>query len=284
MIFSKVKLNKKLNQDILKTVRNYNAKIYRLKNSGKTNIYIPKKIKVSDFKTADTSSEFYSYNNQELRQHLRDLKRFLKRGSEEYTKTKSGITISKYEKEILQNRRRRVLKKLRNELEDYGRLHLSELGVPEPFSFKELGDLKYRNMLARKKYLEENSLSNIGKNKLGYYKKFLGNYSKPSRNDLWKANYMEILKINGRNLGIDDEIINNVVSNLEKLSAYEFKVAFDTDKHLQAVYDYYLGWKAGTISDESISNAKDYYIELSENIELVVNNAREVASSGRIKY
>lgn len=284
MIFSKVKLNKKLNQDILKTVRNYNAKIERLKKSGKTNVYIPKKIKVSDFKTADTSSEFYSYNNQELRQHLRDLKRFLKRGNEEIIKTKSGVIIPKYEKEILQNRRRKVLRKLRNELEDYGRLHLSELGVPEPFSFKELGDLKYRNMLARKKYLEETNLSNITKKKLGYYRKFLSNYSKPSKNDLWKANYIEIARINGRSLGLDEETINNVVKNLDKLSAYEFKIAFDTDKHLQAIYDYYLAWKGGTVSEESISNAKDYYIELSENIEVVLNNAREIAGTGRIKY
>ena len=284
MITSKVKLTKKLNQDILRTVRNYNAKINRLIKSGKTNVYIPKKIKVSDLKTSDTSSELYSYNNQELRQHLRDLKGFLKRGSEEYTKTKSGIRISNYEKKLLQNRRRRVLKKLEEELNDYGRLHLKTLGTPEPFSFRELGDLKYRNMLARKKYLSETTLSNISSNKLRYYKKFLSTYARSNRNELWQANYIEILKINGKSLGVDNRVINDLVKDLNKLTPYEFKIAFDEDKHLQALYDYYLMWKQGSIDEGALNEARDNFIELHENIELVLNSARETAKSGRVKY
>ena len=285
MIINKVKINKKLNQDILRTVRNYNAKITRLTKSGKTNVFIPAKIKVSDFKTQDTSSQFYSYTNAELRQHLRDLKRYLKRGAEEYTKTKSGIKISNYERDLLTIRRRKAIKRINEELEDYGRLHLKSLGGnPEPFSFRELGDLKYRNLLARKNYLQTNKLSNISSTKLRYYRKFVSAYSRPSRDEVWKSNYLEILKINAKSLGIEDDVLDKVISELDTLTPYEFKIAFNEDKYLQAMYDYYLQWKSNQIDSVAADQAKERFETLSLNVKLVVQDARETARTGRIKY
>lgn len=289
MIINKVKLNKKLNQDILRTVRNYNAKITRLTKSGK-DVYIPAKIKVSDLKTLDTSSQFYSYNNQELRQHLRDLKRYLKRGAEEYTKTKSGIRISRYEKEILGIRRRKALKRINAEIEDYGRLHLKALGGnEEPFSFRELGDLKFRNMLARRNYLKTTKLSNVSQTNFRYYKKFLKAYSGSPRDEMWQTNYLEILRINAKSLGVSDKDLQEVIDKLSTLTPYEFKVAFNEDKYLQNMYDYYLMWKeagrkSSTLDDDVFRETKENFERLSLNIDLVITSARKTAKSGRIKY
>ena len=88
-----IRYDKKLNNEIAKTIRNFNNKIRRLEKLGR-DLDLPEKVTRKDL----TSS---SYTRKELKRKLERLKSFSKRGDEESIKLDSGLIISKYEYENL---------------------------------------------------------------------------------------------------------------------------------------------------------------------------------------
>ena len=144
-------------------------------------------------------------------------------------------------------------------------------------------------MLARRNYLKTTKLSNVSQTNFRYYKKFLKAYSGYPKDEMWQANYIEILRINAKSLGVSETDINNVIDKLKTLTPYEFKVAFNEDKYLQNMYDYYLAWKessrkSSSLDDGMVNEVKENFETLSLNIDLVIDSARATAKSGRIKY
>ena len=90
-----IRYDKKLNQEINRTIRNFNQKIARLEKQER-DLLLPTKINKKSLKQSVT-------NRNELKRKLKELQRYSKRGVEETITTKGGVTLSKYE---LQNIKR----------------------------------------------------------------------------------------------------------------------------------------------------------------------------------
>lgn len=283
---SKINYTKKLNKEIQNVVKRYNAKITRLNKRGV--VITPPKIKVSDLKTKDTSSLYFSYDTKELKQRLRDMKRFLNKGAEETITLKSGIEITRYERDLLKRQRSRALKRINREIEEYGNLHLRQAGSTRLYqnqTYKEIGNLTYRNLLAKKDYLKTHKLNSLQKAQFNYYKMFLKRQTESPRDELWKQNYIDILRSTANQYGYDKNKTDEIIKELDKLSPREFKIAYNEEVLLQAVYDYYLQLESSTSMDaESFNTGKKTFDDLYDSIDIVITNAKTTARDSRIKY
>ena len=99
-----IRYDKKITNEINKTIRNFNQKIKRLEKQER-DLILPNKITKKEL-ISDVS------NRNELKRRLNELKRYSKRGIEETKVLKSGAKISIYEYENLKReitRQKRLL-------------------------------------------------------------------------------------------------------------------------------------------------------------------------------
>lgn len=100
-----IRYDAELNQDIKRTVRNFNKKVARLQKAERE--LIPDKVYVRDLKK-------YSRRKDLLRQ-LKEMKRFSQRGAEDIITTKGGVKITKWAFETLKRDRPASVSKLVHE-------------------------------------------------------------------------------------------------------------------------------------------------------------------------
>ena len=144
-----IRYDKKLNQEINKVIKNYNAKIRRIeKYDDSYNYLLPNKITKSDLKTM-------AYTRRELRRKLNELKRFSQRGIEQSIQLKGGYVLSRYEYENLKREKARVQRNITKELKRLELTSPTVYGKRQAFSFAKMGDSRYLNFLAKKETLLE---------------------------------------------------------------------------------------------------------------------------------
>ena len=83
-----IRYDKKLNQEINRTIKNFNQKIARLEKQERE--LLPSKITKKDLKSS-------VYTRAELQRKLKELQRFSKRGAEDIIETKGGVKLTQYE-------------------------------------------------------------------------------------------------------------------------------------------------------------------------------------------
>ena len=94
-----IRYDKKLNQEINKTIKNFNQKVARLEKMGRE--LLPSKITKQQLKES-------SYNRKDLQRKLKQLQRFSKRGIEEVIETKGGVKLTKYELQNIKKENARI--------------------------------------------------------------------------------------------------------------------------------------------------------------------------------
>ncbi len=227
-----IRYDKKLNQEINKTIKNFNQKIARLEKQER-DLILPAKITKQELK--DTN-----FTRTELKRKLQELQRFSKRGIEETITTKSGLQLSKYE---LSNLKRENARVKRNITREINRLKVDKpkvFGKQQTSTFAEMGDTEFLNLQARRKALEKdiNTLS------LEEYERFKKLVEKTGRsqqymNTVFKENYFEMLTDLAYYFDYDNDKLELLRKKLMNLKPNDFLKLFKEDKSIRAILDYY---------------------------------------------
>ena len=141
-----IRYDKKLNQEINRTIKNFNQKIARLEKQEKE--LLPSKITKKELKDS-------VYTRDELQRKLKELQRFSKRGAEDIITTRGGIRLTKYELNEIKRENARLKRNITREI---NRLKFNKpkiFGKTQTSTFSEMGDTDYLNLVARRKALEK---------------------------------------------------------------------------------------------------------------------------------
>ena len=227
-----IRYDKKLNEEINRAVRNFNAKISRLEKLDNENIIVPEKVKVSDFKKGYDS-------RRDLRRQLNYLKMFSKRGSEEKIVTSGGYETSKYQYAVTKRESTRIKSNLTRQINAYLKIEPTVFGKSQGFQRMQLEDSKLSNLRAKRKALDKNLL-NLNKEEYSRYLELLNRQTQSSYKDrIFKENYIEMLLTSGYLAGYDSDKLNEIASNLMSLSNNNFLRLFDSEMSIKSIIENY---------------------------------------------
>ena len=226
-----IRYDKKLNQEINRTIRNFNQKISRLEKNERE--LLPPKITKKELKEN-------VYTRAELKRKLAELQRFSRRGAEEIIETSTGVRISKYELNELKRESARIKRNISREI---NRLKVEKpkvFGKIQAETFAKMGDTDYLNLVTRRKALEKN-IVNLTKEEFERYKKLVAKTGKNQQymNNIFKENYYKMLTDLAYYYGYDNKKLDEMKKKLMKLKPNDFLRLFKEDKSIRAILDYY---------------------------------------------
>lgn len=227
-----IRYDKKLNQEINKTIRNFNQKIARLEKTER-DLILPSKITKKELKES-------VYNRQDLRRKLKELQRYSTRGIEETIETTGGVKISRYELGNIQREARRVKSSLTREINKLKSTSPKVLGKTQARTFAQMGDQYFLNLQARRKALEKGDIKTLTGEQLKQYKTLLAKTSRNKNyyNNIFKENYLQMLTDLGYYY-IGNDKTNELKEKLLKLDSEKFLKLFREDKAIQSILYYY---------------------------------------------
>lgn len=227
-----IRYDKKINQEINRTIKNFNQKIARLEKQQK-DLILPEKITKKALKES-------VYTRTELKRKLRELQRYSERGIESTLKTTTGIEISKYELVNLQKESARIKRNLTREIKRMEIERPKVSGIIQARTFAEMGDTHYLNLVARRKALEKTILK-LSKDDYERYKKLLFKtaQNKEYMDTVFKSNYIQMLNDLGYFYNYDKDKLKLIEDKLMQLNTKNFLKLFESDKSIKAILDYY---------------------------------------------
>ena len=226
-----IRYDKKLNQEINKTIKNFNQKIARLEKQERE--LLPSKITKQELKNT-------SFTRAELQRKLKELQRFSKRGAEDIITTKGGVKLTQYE---LSNIKRENARVKRNITREINRLKVDKpkiFGKTQTSTFSEMGDTDYLNLVARRKALEKN-IDKLSREEFERFTKLIEKTGKNQQymNNIFKQNYFEMLTDLAYYFDYDNDKLNLLKQKLMNLKPNDFLKLFKEDKSIRAILDYY---------------------------------------------
>ena len=226
-----IRYDKKLDQEINRTIKNFNQKIARLEKQEKE--LLPSKISKKDLKTS-------VYTRNELQRKLKELQRFSKRGVEEVITTHGGVRITKYELNEIKRENARLKRNITREI---NRLKVNKpkiLGKTQTSTFSEMGDTDYLNLVARRKALEKD-INKLLRDEFERFTKLIKKTGRSQKymNTVFKENYFQMLADLAYYYGYDNKKLNEMKEKLMRLKPNDFLRLFKEDKSIRAILDYY---------------------------------------------
>ena len=226
-----IRYDKKLNQEINRTIKNFNQKIVRLEKQERE--LLPSKITKKELKES-------VYTRSELQRKLKELQRFSKRGAENIIETKGGVKLTQYE---LSNIKRENARVKRNITREINRLKVEKpkiFGKTQASTFSEMGDTDYLNLVARRKALEKD-INKLSRDEFERFIKLIEKTGKSQQymNTVFKENYFEMLTDLAYYYGYDNKKLDEMKKKLMKLKPNDFLRLFKEDKSIRAILDYY---------------------------------------------
>lgn len=226
-----IRYDKKLDQEINRTIKNFNQKIVRLEKQEKE--LLPSKITKKELKKS-------VYTRQELQRKLKELQRFSKRGAEDIITTFGGVRLTKYELNEIKRENTRLKRNITREI---NRLKVNKpkiLGKTQTSTFSEMGDTEYLNLIAKRKALEKD----VNKLLRDEFERFIKLIEKIGRsqqymNTVFKENYFKMLTDLAYYYGYDNKKLNEMKKKLMRLKPDDFYKLFKEDKSIKAILDYY---------------------------------------------
>lgn len=226
-----IRYDKKLNQEINRTIKNFNQKIARLEKEERE--LLPSKITKKQLKSD-------VYTRTELQRKLKELQRFSKRGAEEIITTKGGVKLTKY---TLQEIKRENARIKRNITREINRLKIEKpkiFGKLQSSTYSEMGDHDYLNLLARRKALEKD----VTKLLPDEFRRFTRLVERTGRNqqymnNIFKENYFDMLTKTAYYFNYDKDKLTDLKRKLMNLKPNDFLKLFKEDKSIRAILDYY---------------------------------------------
>lgn len=227
-----IRYDKKINQQINRTIKNFNQKIARLEKTER-NLILPDKISKKELKSS-------VYNRTELRRKLKELQRYSNRGVEETITTEGGVSLSKYELDNLQREARRVKANLTREINKMKVNTPKVFGKKQATTFAQMGDQHYLNLQARRKALEKGNLKSLSLEQLSRYTSLLEKSSRSRKyyDNLFKENYLNMLTDIGYYY-VGPSKTKELKDKLMKLDGDKFLKLFREDKAIQSILYYY---------------------------------------------
>lgn len=226
-----IRYDKKLNQEINRTIKNFNQKIARLEKQEKE--LLPSKITKKELKES-------VYTRSELQRKLKELQRFSKRGAEDIITTRGGIRLTNYELNEIKRENARVKRNITREI---NRLKVNKpkiFGKTQTSTFSEMGDTDYLNLVARRKALEKD-INKLSRDEFERFIKLIEKTGKNQQymNTVFKENYFEMLTDLAYYYGYDNKKLNEMKKKLMRLKPNDFLRLFKEDKSIKAILDYY---------------------------------------------
>lgn len=227
-----IRYDKKLNEEINRTIRNFNQKIARLERTNR-NLILPSRITKKELKTNVETRK-------ELKRKLNELKRYSTKGIEKTITTNTGLKTSLYELENLRRESIRLKRNITREIKTLQVLKPTIFGKEQVATFAQMGDEYYLNLEARRKALNKN-LFTLNREEYERYKKLLDKTGKgKERKDLdFKQNYLDMLTKLGYYYGYDEQKLTVLKDRLISLNTRDFIKVFNTDKAVQNILYYY---------------------------------------------
>ena len=226
-----IRYDKKLNQEINRTIKNFNQKIARLEKQNRE--LLPSKITKRELKDN-------VYTRTELRRKLKELQRFSKRGAEDIIATGGGARLTQYDYQNIKRENTRIKRNITREI---NRLRVEKpkiFGKTQTSTFSEMGDTDYLNLVARRKALEKD-INKLSKEELERFRKLIEKTGKSQQymNSIFKENYFEMLTDLAYYFDYDNDKLNLLKQKLMKLKPNDFLKLFKDDKSIRAILDYY---------------------------------------------
>ena len=226
-----IRYDKKLNQEINRTIKNFNQKIARLEKQERE--LLPNKITKKDLKNN-------VYTRTELKRKLKELQRFSVRGAEEVITTSGGVRLTKYELNEIKRENARVKRNITREI---NRLRVEKpkiFGKKQTSTFSEMGDTDYLNLVARRKALEKD-INKLSREEFERFTKLVEKTGKNQAymNSVFKENYFEMLTDLAYYFDYDTDKLNLLRQKLMNLKPNDFLKLFKEDKSVRAILDYY---------------------------------------------
>lgn len=226
-----IRYDKKLNQEINRTIKNFNQKIARLEKQERE--LLPSKITKKDLKES-------VYTRRELQRKLKELQRFSKRGAEDIIETSGGARLTRYNYQNLKRENTRIKQNLTREI---NRLRVEKpkiFGKTQTSTFSEMGDTDYLNLVARRKALEKD-INKLSRDELERFTKLIEKTGRNQQymNSVFKQNYFDMLTDLGYYFDYDNDKLSELKDKLMKLKPNDFLKLFKEDKSVRAILDYY---------------------------------------------
>ena len=226
-----IRYDKKLNQEINRTIKNFNQKIARLEKQERE--LLPNKITKKDLKNS-------VYTRSELQRKLKELQRFSKRGAEDIITTRGGVRLTQYE---LQNIKRENARVKRNITREINRLKVNKpkiFGKSQTATFSQMGDTDYLNLVARRKALEKD-INVLSREEFERFTKLVEKTGRNQQymNSIFKENYFDMLTDLAYYFDYDNDKLNLLKQKLMNLKPNDFMKLFKEDKSIRAILDYY---------------------------------------------
>lgn len=264
-----IRYDKKLNQEINKTIKNFNQKISRLERSEKE-LLLPEKITKKELKQN-------VYTRQELRRRLKELQLYSKRNIEETITTSGGVTLSRYELTKIKKESARIKASLTREINRMQFTTPKVFGKKQATTFAQMGDQYYLNLQARRNALEKGDIGSLSGEQLKQYKALLEKtrLNKTYYSTVFKENYLQMLTDMGYFYGYNNEKLNKLKETISSLDSDKFLKLFREEKSIQAILDYYpnIVMKAGGINPNDIKeDVTNLYDALINNIDDIIKD------------
>ena len=226
-----IRYDKKLNQEINRTIKNFNQKIARLEKQDRE--LLPSKITKKDLKDN-------VYTRTELYRKLKELQRFSNRGAEDIIATGGGVRLTRYDYQNIKRENTRIKRNITREI---NRLRVEKpkiFGKIQSSTFSEMGDTDYLNLVARRKALEKD-INKLSRDELERFRKLVEKTGKSQQymNSIFKENYFEMLTDLAYYFDYDNDKLNLLKQKLMKLKSNDFLKLFKDDKSIRAILDYY---------------------------------------------
>ena len=226
-----IRYDKKLNQEINRTIKNFNQKIARLEKQERE--LLPSKISKKDLKSN-------VYTRTELQRKLKELQRFSTRGAEDIITTSGGVRLTQYELNEIKRENARVKRNITREINRLKTDKPKVFGKKQSSTFSEMGDTDYLNLVARRKALEKD-INKLSREEFERFTKLVEKTGKNQAymNNIFKGNYFEMLTDLAYYFNYDNEKLNLLKEKIMKLKPNDFLKLFKEDKSIRAIIDYY---------------------------------------------
>lgn len=263
------RITSKLNNEIDRTVRNFNQKISRLEKLNNENIIVPQKIKKSDL----TSIE----NGRDLRRELNKLQRFSRRGAEQVVKTRGGIELSRWELQNIRNDRATAIRRLEREVTRMETSPVRAYGRSLNITPSQIGNKEYVSTLRKLDMLKNRKISNItDKNELERYSRLANLNSSAGRDKVIRSNYISALVNIGYDAGVDNNILVNIERELLRLDNKDFVNIFNNDSGVKRVMYFYRMYRdamrGGREPSYSDDDVEEMFQNINDNLEDIINS------------
>lgn len=267
-----IRYDNKIQNEIKRIVRNYNAKITRLEKSITYNNVIPNRVRVKDITGGDTQKSMFT-NRKDLRRYLEDLGEFTKRGAERPISQSNPIPRYLYNQ--ITRKQRRAKPTLTRAINIYEKENVRVGGKVQAQKVATREDLEYKNLLAKMESRINVDLSTLSPSELLSLNEKLTILTKTGRNKEFQNNFLDILLKDARTYGQDVERVREIERKLKRLNSnqfYHLSITEDTIKNILAYYK--------KIGDQDFNDFKSLnQNEIDTNFSELYDNLDEILAS-----